>query len=83
MSNNKKKLSKNAFKNDINNLTRIHYEAEEMLKKNPEKFWSSKISNDVKLKVIKELIANTIIDSDNPDDFRIKVLKEIARDYQI
>jgi len=82
MSNNKK-ISKNAFKNDINNLTRIHYEAEEMLKKNPEKFWSSKISNDVKLKVVKELIANTIIDSDNPDDFRIKVLKEIARDYQI
>ncbi len=83
MSNNKKKLSKNAFKNDISNLTRIHYEAEEMLKKNPEKFWSSKISNDVKLKVVKELIANIIIDCDNPDDFRLKVLKEIARDYQI
>ncbi len=82
MSNNKKKLSKNAFKNDISNLTRIHYEAEEMLKKNPEKFWSSKISNDVKLKVVKELIANIIIDCDNPDDFRLKVLKEIARDYQ-
>lgn len=77
-----KKLSKNGFHNKMNELTKVHYEAEEMLRKNPDKFWSSKISDDVKLRTIKELIANIIIDCDDPDDFRIKVLKEIARDYQ-
>jgi len=76
------KFSKNNFKNELNSLTKINYQAEELLRKNPEKFWSSKISDDVKLTVIKEIIANLIIDCDNPDDFRIKVLKEIARDYQ-
>ena len=63
-------------------MGKINYQAEELLRKNPEKFWSSEISDDVKLRVIKEIIANIIIDCDNPDDFRIKVLKEIARDYQ-
>lgn len=78
----KRRISKNNFKDDINELNRIKYEAEELLAKNPDKFWSSKISNEVKLKTIKEMIANIIIDCDDPDDFRIKVLKEIARDYQ-
>ena len=78
----KKKISKNSFKNNINDLNRIQYEAEELLTKNPDKFWSSKISDELKLKTIKEMIANIIIDCDDPNDFRIKILKEIARDYQ-
>jgi len=78
----KKKISKNSFKNNINDLNRIQYEAEELLTKNPDKFWSSKISNELKLRTIKEMIANIIIDCDDPNDFRIKILKEIARDYQ-
>jgi len=78
----KKKISKNSFKNNINDLNRIQYEAEELLSKNPDKFWSSKISDELKLRTIKEMIANIIIDCDDPNDFRIKILKEIARDYQ-
>jgi len=77
-----RKISKNSFHNELNSLTKINFEAKELLRKNPDKFWSSKISDEVKLRVIKDIIANLIIDCDNPDDFRIKVLKEIARDYQ-
>lgn len=77
-----KKISKDNFHDRMNELTKVNFQADEMLRKNPDKFWSSKISDEVKFQVVKDLIADMIIDCDNPDDFRIKVLKEIARDYK-